>query len=258
MSDRELAVLGEQDACKEMALERIAWLKPYYEEAGITIYHADCRNVLPYLPKVDLVLTDPPYGINAARKRNSQQYGWTDFEVVGWDVERPSPELIKLAVLGGTAAIVWGGNYFSDALVPSDKWLVWDKGQTDFSLADVELAWCSWNGAARRIMLPRSMALQDGKVHPTQKPLAVMAWCIAQAGRPKTILDPFMGSGTTLVAAKNFGCRAIGIEIEERYCEIAIERLRQDVLPFEPVPTQIAEQVELFPYEKKAGVITGP
>jgi hypothetical protein len=231
-----------------MALERNTLPKPYYEEDGITIYHADCHEILPSLPKVDLVLTDPPYGINAARKRNSQKYGWSDFEVVGWDVERSSPELIKLAVLGGMAAIVWGGNYFSDALAPSSKWLVWDKGQTDFSLADVELAWCSWNGAARRIILPRSVALQDGKVHPTQKPLAVMAWCIAQAGRPETIIDPFMGSGTTLVAAKNFGCRAIGIEIEEKYCEIAVQRLAQEVLPLsapeEPKPEQLPLELE--------------
>ena len=208
-------------------------VKPYYEEDGITIYHGDCREVLPTLPRVDLVLTDPPYGINAARTRNSQQWGWTDFEITGWDRQRPSQELIRQVVGGCKNAIVWGGDYFTDTLPPTDKWLIWDKGQTDFSLADVEMAWCSWKGAARRITLPRSIALQDGKQHPTQKPIAVMKWAIQQAHESESILDPFMGSGTTLRAAKDLGRRAIGIEIEERYCEIAAKRLAQGVLQFD-------------------------
>jgi len=207
-------------------------VRPYYEHAGITIFHGDCREILPTLPKVDLMLTDPPYGINAARTRNSQKWGWSDFDVTGWDIVRAGREAIELSVSCGTNAIVWGGNYFSDYLPASSKWLIWDKGQSGFSLADAELAWCSFGGAVRRILLPRAIALRDGKKHPTQKPIAVIAWAINQAPDPShTILDPFMGSGTTLVAAKQLGRSAIGIEIEEKYCEIAAKRLSQEVLP---------------------------
>ena len=220
-------------------------LKLYYQHTGITIYRGDCREILPQLRPMDLVLTDPPYGINAARNRNSQKWGWTDFEVNGWDAERAPVDLIRLVVAASRHAIVWGGNYFTDTLPPTDKWLIWDKGQEDFSLADVEMAWCSWKGAARRILLPRSVAFKDGKQHPTQKPIAVMVWAINHAPKDcRIILDPFMGSGTTLVAAKRLGRKAIGIEIEEKYCEIAAQRLEAERLTlFEyagiVVPTQL-------------------
>jgi DNA modification methylase len=108
------------------------------------------------------------------------------------------------------------------------KWLIWDKGQTDFTLADVEMAYCSWEGAARRINYPRSLALQDGKEHPTQKPLEVMRWCIRQLPPPGLrILDPFMGSGTTGVAAVKLGRKFIGIEIEPKYFDIACRRISE-------------------------------
>jgi DNA modification methylase len=206
-------------------------VKPYYQDESCAIFWGDCREVLPTLPKVDLVCTDPPYGINAARDRNTPEYGWVDYGGSQWDKVRPNTDTLKMVIKHGNRAIVWGGNYFADVLPPSSKFLIWDKGQTDFSLADVEMAWCSWEGAARRILIPRSAALCDGKVHPTQKSLAVMKWCILQAGDGITsILDPFMGSGTTLRAAKDLGLKAIGIEIEEPYCEIAAKRLAQGVL----------------------------
>ena len=223
--------------------------KPYYSEAGITIYHGDCREILPSLPKVDLVLTDPPYGINAARIRNSQKDGWRDYEVNGWDVERAPAAAIQLSVAAGSNSIVWGGNYFTDVLPPTDKWLIWDKGQTEFSLADVEMAWCSWRGAARRLLLPRG-AVRDAREHATQKPLALMKWAINQApGMPETILDCWIGSGTTLVAAKQLGRRAIGIEIEERYCEIAVKRLAQSVFDFEAPRPATDEQMALLGWQ---------
>jgi hypothetical protein len=212
-----------------------AGVKPYYydERNGIAIFCGDCREILPQLPKVDAVITDPPYGINAARNRESQKWGWTDFAITGWDKERPSPELIRFVASFAPIVGIWGGNYFADILPAKSKWLIWDKCQTEFSLADAELCWTSLNGAVRRINLPRAVALQDGKEHPTQKPIAVMQWCIRQiASDAQTILDPFMGSGSTLVAAKNLGRKAIGIEIEEKYCEIAAKRLAQEVFVF--------------------------
>jgi len=197
-------------------------------DGRVQLYLGDCREILPTLGKVDAVVTDPAYGINAARTRNSQKWGWTDFEVTGWDRERTPPELVGLAVAAAKHAIIWGGNYFTDALPPSSKWLSWDKGQTDFSLADFELAWCSFDGAARRIQYPRSLALQDGKEHPTQKPIEVMRWCIEKLPKGcETILDPFMGSGTTGVAAVKLGRRFIGIEIEPRYFDIACRRIEE-------------------------------
>jgi hypothetical protein len=132
----------------------------------------------------------------------------------------------SLAVQAGKHAIVWGGNYWTDALPRTSKWLSWDKGQTDFSLADFELAWCSFDGAARRITYSRSKALQDGKEHPTQKPIEVMRWCIDQLPNGcTTILDPFMGSGTTGVAAVKLGKAFIGIEINTKFFDIACRRV---------------------------------
>lgn len=110
------------------------------------------------------------------------------------------------------------------------KWLVWSKDTRDFSLADCELAWTSIDAAARVMDYSRAKANQDGKEHPTQKPLELIIWSIAQAGDVQTILDPFAGSGTTGRAAKDLGKRAVLIEREERYCEIAARRLSQEVL----------------------------
>lgn len=216
-------------------------MTPYFEDAGITIYHGDCREILPLLPSVDHVLTDPPYGIDYGNGGGfSAKHGWaTGKGAAEWDKARPEAELIAACIAKGKHSVLWGANYFVDALNWShkNKWLIWDKCQQDFSLADCELAWCSWDGAIRRFSYARALALKDGKQHPTQKPVELMVWCITSfqnfqhASGP--VLDPFMGSGTTLVAAKKLGWKAIGIEIEERYCEIAAERLRQGALPME-------------------------
>lgn len=209
---------------------------------GVTLWLGDCREVLPTLGRFDAVVTDPPYGINAARDRNSQKNGWRDYDAPGWDLERPSPETIRLVCSIARHAIVWGGNYFTDALPPSSKWLSWDKGQTDFSLADLELAWCSFDGAARRIEYPRALAMQDGKEHPTQKPVEVMKWCLSKlpAGCI-SIVDPFLGSGTTGIAAVKMGRRFTGIEVEPKYFDIACRRIadalaRPDMFIERPVP----------------------
>lgn len=211
---------------------------------GVTLYLGDCREIIPGLPKVDAVVMDPAYGINAARNRKSQKHGWRDYDAPGWDKERTPPDLVSLAIRAGKHSIVWGGNYWADILPPTSKWLSWDKGQTDFSLADFELAWCSFEGAARRITLPRSVAMQDGKEHPTQKPVEVMRWCIEKLPYGcKTILDPFMGSGTTGVAAVKLGKQFIGIEIEPKYFDIACRRIleatsQQDLFIEKPKPAK--------------------
>lgn len=225
-------------------------MTPYYEEDGITIYHGDCREVLPQFGVVDTVITDPPYGIGeAAAKNNSRSKSFgsksfgaknsrqrvipsTNYGYSEWD-NQTCEEGVNLAISMCRQAVIFGGNYY--ALPPSSCWLVWDKlNSGDF--ADCELAWTNlkkavrikrhlWNGMLRHDNEPRLG-------HPTQKPLGVMEWAIGFTDGD-TVCDPFMGIGTTLVAAKNLGRKAIGIEIEERYCEIAAKRLSQRVLEFE-------------------------
>lgn len=205
--------------------------KPYYEENGIVIYHADCRSILPHLPKVDLVLTDPPYGIgkDGQKPSNGKHGGRKEYEFLGWDGERPTQSTFDLLLVAGDQHIIWGGNYFADYLPAQMKWLVWDKGQR-INQSDGELAWTSLGGALRICTMNRVELQIDGAEHPTQKPLRLIKWCINQTSDAKTILDPFMGSGTTLRAAKDLGRKCIGIELEERYCEIAAKRLSQEVL----------------------------
>ena len=213
-------------------------MTPYYEHAGITIYHGDCREVLPTLDKVDLVLTDPPYGIGdkwtkgvMENRKGQKSRLWGKGET--WDDSTPCSSLINSTIAAGTHAIVWGGNYFE--VPPSRQWLIWDKIQT-FTGADAEMAWTNLPGTVRCFRMARAAAFgicngKDYKEHPTQKPIKLISWCVSQCpDEPQTILDPFMGSGTTLRAAKDLGRKAIGIEIEEKYCEIAANRLRQEVL----------------------------
>jgi len=151
---------------------------------------------------------------------------------VTWDNEPPSQELMDGIRSMGKYACIWGGNYFANP--PSSGWLVWDKDNSgDF--ADAELAWTNygkavrlkkhlWNGMIRKH--------QEARFHPTQKPLDVILWAIGLSPKSDTILDPFMGVGTTLVAAKMNQSKAIGIDSEERYCEIAAKRLAQGVFSF--------------------------
>jgi len=213
-------------------------MKPYYEHAGITIYHGDCSEVVESFglhwgeKPFDLLLTDPPYGIgrDGMKQSTGSHGGRKAYEFHGWDNEPPLMSLLMALCAVTKTQIVWGGNYFS--LPPTQKWLVWDKGQR-IDQSDGELAWTSMSGALRIFTLNRVELMRDGAVHPTQKPEQLMRWCMQQAGDPATIFDPFMGSGSTLVAAKRIGKSATGIEREEKYCEIAAKRLSQEALPLE-------------------------
>lgn len=206
-------------------------MQPYYQDDACTIYHGDCREIAPSLGKFDLLLTDPPYGIGRDGQRQSKggHGGRKAYEFLGWDSDRPSPWVLLMLMDRAVSHIIWGGNYFAGALPVHSKWLVWDNGQR-INQSDGELAYTSMDGALRIWTLNRVALMQDGAQHPTQKPEELMRWCIQQADPSNSILDPFMGSGTTLRAAKDLGRKAIGIEIEERYCEIAAKRLAQGVL----------------------------
>jgi DNA modification methylase len=194
-----------------------------------TLYLADCTEVLPALPRVDLVCTDPPYGIgfDKAVDRKQGKNGWKHHgPATDWDREPPPPELFGSLFKAGEHQLIWGGNYFTDRLPPTMQWLVWDKMQRDFSLADCEFAWSSQRKASRVFSYSRARANQDSdRVHPTQKPIELMRWCLQQFPDAKSVLDPFMGSGTTGIAAVEMGRTFIGIERDERYFEAAVKRI---------------------------------
>jgi site-specific DNA-methyltransferase (adenine-specific)/modification methylase len=204
-----------------------------------TLYLGDCREILPTLTIVDAVITDPPYGIGADKNlRANKQHGNAaapskDYGLAQWDSKPPEAEMLGAVIRAGRLAVLWGGNYFG--LPPSACWLVWDKENGNNGYADCELAWTNMDKAVRRIkwrwagMLQQDMANKEERVHPTQKPVPVMQWCIEQTGNPQTILDPFMGSGTTGVAAIQMGRQFIGIEREQKYFDIACKRIEQAV-----------------------------
>lgn len=213
-----------------------------------TLYLADCMDVLPTLPKVDAVITDPPYGIGIDRamaassgtKSGAMAAKKGVYIASGWDDEPMQIGVANKIIDISNVQIFWGGNYYG--LPPSQCWLVWDK-QVNGNFADCELAWTNmkkpvrkftwmWNGMLRQ-------GGEDRNGHPTQKPLALMKWCIDQCtNNPQTILDPFMGSGTTGVAAVQMGRQFIGIEREPSYFEIACRRIedaqRQESLFTDP------------------------
>ena len=206
-------------------------IRPYYERDGITIYNADCRKVLPFLGTFDLLLTDPPYGITNKTKRGGvRSPGKYHTRSELWDVP-PDRETIGMMLDAARNGIIWGGNYFADMLPPTHGWLYWHKDQPLPNRADGELAWTTFDAPLRAKF--HRYESGAGRIHDTQKPVAVMAWCLKLAGDIESVVDTFVGSGTTLVAAKLAGIKAVGIEINEKYCEAAVKRLAQGVLPFD-------------------------
>jgi site-specific DNA-methyltransferase (adenine-specific)/modification methylase len=223
-------------------------MKPYYEHADITIYHGDCREVLPHLPKMDILLCDPPYGISYDASHKKYKNG-IDRGDAAWDTEPFDPaHLIALNM----PTIMWGGHCFSSRLPDASSWIVWVKiARQDANIrqSDCELAWTNCLGRSRvfqHLWIGAYRESESGiqNYHPTQKPLALMRWCIGLFPKVASVLDPYCGSGTTLVAAKAMGLTAIGIEQHEPYCEIAAKRLSQEVFDFQPAEArEIATEV---------------
>ena len=237
-------------------------MKPYYQDSAVTIYHGDCREILPDLPKVDLVLTDPPYASGARTDSNRQVRGamLRSLEDAEW--------------FSHDAMTTWGFQWFMRSVISELRvvlvegchvyWFTdWRMTPTVYGMLEAHgyrvnhcLTWAKthfgmgtyWRNQHENIVFashgkPRPMAHQDrGSVltykgvgsakrrHPTEKPHELLTDIIRTAGG-ELVLDPFMGSGTTLRAAKDLGRKAIGIEIEEKYCEIAAQRMAQEVLP---------------------------
>lgn len=221
--------------------------KIYYQDESVVIYNADCREILPQIPdkSIDLVLTDPPYGINL-NTDNSRFSGGTAGNMakrgngVGTAKGQPivnddKPFDPTFLLNYGDSQIIWGWNHFADKL-PHGSCLVWVKRYDEAFgsfLSDAELAWMSKGYGVYCKRDLSNNAIANNRVHPTQKPVTLMAWCLSFFPDANTILDPFLGSGTTAYCAKKLGRKCIGIEIEEKYCEIAAKRCMQTVMQFE-------------------------
>ncbi|MGE5566178.1 MAG: DNA-methyltransferase [Parcubacteria group bacterium] len=189
-----------------------------------TLYLGDCRDILPTLGPVDAVVTDPPYGIGQDGGRVHRLRSRAAVHTKrGWDRERPSPEIFRLLLAMSDEQIIWGGNYFADLLPPRMGWLYWQKLiGGDFS--DGELAWTSRERALKEFSHRKTNA---ETAHPTQKPLQLMVWCLGFLPKAKSVLDPFMGSGTTGVACVQTERSFIGIERELAYFDIACRRIEE-------------------------------
>ena len=218
-------------------IERLK-MKPYYQDSAVTIYHGDCREIVPQLGRFDLLLTDPPYGMNYKPARCSRNGKWEKRHrepVYGDDCVFEPSQFLELS----NHQIFWGANWYAQSLPSSGGWLIWDKRRLgtvnpDFIASDCELAWTNILGRTKIYSHLWAGLTRDSEIgvhlHPTQKPVALMKWCMSFVPEAKTILDPFAGSGTTGRAAKDFNKSAVLIEREERYCEIAASRMSQEVL----------------------------
>lgn len=200
---------------------------------GQRLILGDCIEVMPTLGRFDAVVTDPPYGIGAAassfigaKKRTNAKASPRDYGDKQWDKEPADLSHFPLE----TPSIIWGGNFLD--LPNTKKWLIWDKKNDGMGLADCEMAWTNLVGAIRIIRHEWAgfrMGKEQGheRHHPTQKPIAVMEWCLTHVPNATTILDPFMGSGTTLVACQRMGRMGTGIEIDPEYWTVACERVHK-------------------------------
>ena len=201
-----------------------------------TLYLGDCMDILPTFAdgEFDAVVTDPPYGIFKKIGGSGDMFGKPtiysiDDKADSWD-SRPDKDTLLMVISKGLQHIVWGGNYMADMLGACPGILVWNKKTGNNRYADGECAWSDVSGTMRIFTHQWCGAFKDSErgcraVHPTQKPVAVMSWCIGLAKDPQTILDPFMGSGTTGVAALQLNRKFTGIEIEEKYFDIACRRI---------------------------------
>ena len=196
----------------------------------------DCMHAMREFPDgyFDLAVVDPPYGIGADTHEGKSENGWKQWNSKGWDNEKPKIEYWRELFRVSKNQIVWGGNYFTETLPSSMCWIIWDKGQRDFSLADGELAWTSFNKAMRIFEMSRGEALAKnnktgGRIHPTQKPVKLYEWIymnyLPQGGK---VLDTHLGSGSNRIAADKMGnIEFYGYEIDKEYFDASVKRFEQ-------------------------------
>ena len=208
--------------------------KNEFHSGCISIYNGDCMDLLRQTPNkyYDLCIVDPPYGIGAGKEKPHN--GWKDYGIKQWDNESPDEEYFIELMRVTKNQIIWGANHFISKL-PYDFscFIVWDKGQRNFSLADGEMAWTSFKSSARFFSYARAKALQEGKIHPTQKPVALYEWLVKNyAKQGDKILDTHLGSGSIAIAIEkanrinNMGLQFTGIELDEEYYNAALQRFK--------------------------------
>jgi DNA modification methylase len=219
----------------ELPPNLLGWMQgltPFYQKGGITIFRGDCKKILPLIPTAfcDLLMTDPPYGINLKTDNKNRRRSRWNYKRVRGDDKPFDPS----HMLCYPRACLWGANYYARELPRSTRWAIWDKreGRGQNCQSDAEVAWLKgipgvttrtfyhmWNGACK------ASERHEPRLHPTQKPVALMRWCISLFPGVRTLIDPYMGVGATLVAAKQMGLAAIGIEWDEQYCHAAADRV---------------------------------
>jgi site-specific DNA-methyltransferase (adenine-specific) len=210
----------------------------YISDKGITstVYLMDCVEFMKQIDAnaFDLAIVDPPYGNNLSGGRSAKN-GWNnkiDWDKCnkGWNLAIPAPEYFAELQRVSKNQIVWGGNYFANILPNSQCWLIWDKGQRDFSLADGEMAWASFDKAMRIHTLHRAVSNQEDKIHPTQKPIKLYDWIFYNyAKEGDLILDTHLGSGSSRIAAHKARLHFVGCEIDEEYFYAQEKRFKNHV-----------------------------
>lgn len=228
-------------------------IKKHVKIGDCDLYLGDCLEVMPLLGKVDACITDPPYGIGA--DKGFEGFGGFGTPIArkqykgNWDDSRPPKEVFDTILEWTKCAVIFGGNYFTDLLPVGRHWFVWDKKNTMPTFSDCELAWSNIDRKSVKLLTYEYNGLigkREKREHPTQKPVEVMSWCIQKLPKGMdVIIDPFLGSGTTMVACAKLGRKGIGIELDPEYFEIAVKRVQEAydqpdlfVSQPEPQPTQ--------------------
>lgn len=191
------------------------------------IYNMDCMKGMAQFPDkyFELAIVDPPYGIGAGKEKPHN--GWADYGIKQWDGSAPEQKYFNELRRVSKNQIIYGANHFINRIpINSAGWVLWDKGQRNFSLADGELAWTSFDRELRIFNYPRASALQEGKIHPTQKPVALYKWLLTNYAKPgDKILDTHLGSGSSAIACYDLGFDFVGFEIDKEYFESAQKRI---------------------------------
>ncbi len=214
-------------------------IKPYYETELGKLYHGDCLEIMKEFNGIDLILTDPPYGIKTAMTGKvggekickATEYGYQE-----WDKKIPAPDYFHTMRFISKNQIIFGGNYFIEYLTNSSCWIVWDKHITG-NFADCELAWTSFNKAVKRYSIMWNGMIRVEKEykrqHPTQKPIRLFTQILDDFSKVDNLIcDPYLGSGTTAIACERLNRRWIGIEISKEYCDIAVDRIKKETAQY--------------------------
>ena len=196
----------------------------------INLYNEDCLEAMKRMEddSYDLAIVDPPYGIGAENHQGKKENGWNQWKKKDWDQSRPNKEYFEQLFRVSNNQVIWGGNYFVDCLICSMGWIVWNKGQRNFSLSDGELAFSSFSRALRIFDYPRAKCLKEKRIHPTQKPVALYTWILSNYAKPgDKILDTHLGSGSIAIACHNLGFHLDGYELDVEYYNAAKKRLEE-------------------------------